>query len=163
MFRLMPRQCTLLRQPPRMVWTAFLAVFFLVTHSLDVCAAHSGIPDLSPQPAKTTVMHNGVECNFAPGVACLCAHCACEPTPIDSHSPHADGCSSTSELATLSQNFGIQLSAPVIIAPSFAALPDALDEPLLPVFFAGDGPPLSRLRSQFLLSPLPGRAPPIQV
>ena len=159
----MPRQRIFRRRPQRMVWTAFLAVFFLVAHSLDVCAAHSGIPDLSSKPVSALVMHNGIACNAASGVACPCAHCACEPTPIDSHSPHADGCSSTSELSTPAQNFGIQLSAPIIIAPPFAAFPDALDAPLLSVFLVGDGPPLARLRSQFLLSPLPGRAPPISV
>lgn len=143
-----------------MAWTALMAVFFLVTHALDVCAAHSGVPDLTTPPIAT-VVHGDSLCSAAPGVACLCTHCACVPLPLESEH-HSDGCSSTSELSTRAQTIGFNWQMPLIELPVFAAVPETVEHTDTFVFaFGREGPQPALLLSQYLLSPLPGRAPPI--
>lgn len=149
----------------RIATTALLlAAFVLVVHSFEMCGSHLGI-QTEPRPNEwVTVAHNGVQCSAQVGVACLCADCACVPYPLDSDSPHKDGCESTSELATRSQAVSFQLDAPLVVLPIFASLSDAIAVPApLSAFLGGNGPPMARLRSQFLASPLSGRAPPISV
>lgn len=141
-----------------------LATFVLVVHSFEVCGSHLGIQTEPLSSQWVTVTHNGVQCSAQPGIACLCADCACVPYPLDSDAPHKDGCESASELATRSQSVSFQFDAPLIDLPVLASSPDAIAVPApLAAFLGGNGPPLARLGSQFLDSPLSGRAPPISV
>lgn len=139
-----------------------LAALILMAHSFEVCNSHLGLQTEPVSGQWITVTHNGVQCTAKVSEACLCEKCACVPLPLDSDSPHEDGCKSTSELATRSQSNGFQLDVPLIELPVFAALPENAEPPLaLTAFLGSDGPPLARLRSQFLASPLSSRAPPI--
>ncbi len=149
-------------RPRFMTWVAALLCVVLAIHSLDVCASHTGIPRIGLTAQVLTVTHNGAQCSARPGVACLCADCVCVPFPLDSDSHEKDGCESTSELATRAQVVNFQLDAPLIDVPVVASLRDANAAPATLIAFLGsDGPPLARLRSQFLTSPCSGRAPPI--
>lgn len=149
-------------RPRLMAWVAALLAFVLVTHSLDTCAAHTGLPRLGKTTQVFTVSHNGAVCSALPGEACLCANCACVPFPIDSDSHQKDGCESTSEVAVRAHSVGFDFDAPLIELPVFACLPENLEAPSpLAAFLGSNGPPLTQLRNQFLTSPLSGRAPPI--
>jgi hypothetical protein len=139
---------------------ALFVVLCLVAHSFDVCAAHTGLPDLHEATKHLATRHAATQTchdlNNASSALVVCENCE---HPCESES---DVCSMLSEYAVLT-------SAPHVY-PYYqpVTLPMTFTEPsqvCLQITFSGslygrDGPPHAFLSSSLRAS-LPNRAPPI--
>jgi len=134
------------------LWTALLVIFALLSHSLDACAAHTGLPDSHD---SSGAQQGNVVCPHP-------ASFACEICALPSQ-PDSECCDPLTEIAVLhpssqhpAEHEIATLEATVAVLP---VLPQLIA--LSGCLHGRAGPPPTAPLPVFLRSSLPSRAPPL--
>jgi len=134
------------------LWVALLVICTLLSHSLDTCGAHIGLP--MPRTNSGTQNFDAPCPHPVSGPCDLC---------IPANEPHQDGCNPLTEIAVLTpssqhqiEHQAVTLAATVAVIP---AMPQVIA--LSGCLHGRAGPPPAAPLSVFLRSSLPSRAPPL--